>query len=57
MWGAAKTHGESLKLGIEVAQSTVSIHMASRRDRPLLSWKTFLCNHTSRRNDRCSASS
>jgi len=44
MWGAAKTHGESLKLGIEVAQSTGSIHMASRRDRPLRSWTTFLCN-------------
>jgi hypothetical protein len=45
MWGAPKTHGESLKLGIEVAQSTVSIYMVSRRDRPLQSWKTFLCNH------------
>jgi hypothetical protein len=44
MWGAPKTHGESLKLGIEVAQSTVSIYMVSRRDRPLQSWKTFLCN-------------
>jgi hypothetical protein len=44
-WGAPKIHGELLKLGIEVAQSTVSIYMVSRRDRPLQTWKTFLCNH------------
>jgi hypothetical protein len=45
LWGAPKIHGELLKLGIEVAQSTVSIYMVSRRDRPLQTWKTFLCNH------------
>src|SRR5262249_41814493 len=27
LWGASKIHGELLKLGIEVAQSTVSIYM------------------------------
>jgi hypothetical protein len=37
--------GELLKLGIEVAQSTISIYMVSRRDRPLQTWKTFLRNH------------
>ena len=31
--------------GIEVAQSTVSIYMVPRRDRPLQIWKTFLRNH------------
>jgi transposase InsO family protein len=45
LWGATKIHGELLKLGIEVAQSTVSIYMVSRRDRPLQTWKTFLRNH------------
>jgi hypothetical protein len=45
LWGATKIHGELLKLGIEVAQSTVSIHMVPRRDRPLQTWKTFLRNH------------
>jgi hypothetical protein len=40
-WGAPKIHGELLKLGIEVAQSTVSIYMVSRRDRPLQTWKTL----------------
>jgi transposase InsO family protein len=45
LWGASKIHGELLKLGIEVAQSTVSIYMVPRRDRPLQSWKTFVRNH------------
>src|SRR2546426_596059 len=45
LWGATKIHGELLKLGIEVAQSTVSIYMVPRRDRPLQTWKTFPRNH------------
>jgi hypothetical protein len=39
------SHSELLKLGIQVAQSTVSIYMVPRRDRPLQSWKTFVRNH------------
>jgi hypothetical protein len=31
LWGAPKIHGELLKLGIEVAQSTVSIYMVPRQ--------------------------
>src|SRR2546421_1042571 len=45
LWGAPKIHGELLKLGIEIAQSTVSIYMVPRQDRPLQTWKTFLRNH------------
>src|SRR5207245_6004139 len=45
LWGATKIHGELLKLGIKVAQSTVSVYMVPRRDRPLQTWKTFLRNH------------
>jgi len=45
LWGATKIHGELLKLGIRVSQSTVSIYMVPRRGRPLQSWKTFLHNH------------
>jgi hypothetical protein len=45
LWGAPKVHGELLKLGIDVAQSTVSIYMVPRQDRPLQTWKTFLRNH------------
>ena len=40
-----KIHGELLKLGIEVAQSTVSKYMVPRQGRPVQTWKTFLCNH------------
>ena len=45
LWGAPRIHGELLKLGIDVAQSTVSIYMAPRQGRPLETWKTFLRNH------------
>src|SRR6202040_1154770 len=45
LWGAPKIHGELLKLGIDVAQSTVSIYMVPRQGRPLQTWKIFLCNH------------
>src|SRR5262245_15044153 len=45
LWGATKMHGELLKLGIWVAQSTVSIYMVPRRGRPLQTWKTFIHNH------------
>ena len=34
LWGAPKIHGELLKLGIDVAQSTVLIYMVPRQDRP-----------------------
>jgi hypothetical protein len=39
LWGATKLHGELLKLGIEIAQSTVSIYMVPREGRPLQTWK------------------
>ncbi len=45
LWGAPRIHGELLKLGIEVAQSTVSKYMMPREGRPLQKWKTFLRNH------------
>ena len=45
LWGAPKIHGELLKLGIEVAQASVSIHMVPRPDRPVQTWKTFVRNH------------
>jgi hypothetical protein len=45
LWSAPRIHGELLKLGIDVAQSTVSIYMVPRQGRPLQTWKTFLRNH------------
>ena len=45
LWGAPRIHGELLKLGIEVAQTTVAKYMARGRRPPSQSWKTFLRNH------------
>ena len=45
LWGASRIHGELLKLGFEVAQSTVSKYMVRGRRPPSQSWKTFLRNH------------
>jgi transposase InsO family protein len=45
LWGAPRIHGELLKLGFEVAQSTVARYMVRRRGPPSQGWKTFLCNH------------
>jgi transposase InsO family protein len=45
LWGAPRIHGELLKLGIEVGQTTVAKYMARRRQPPSQGWKTFLRNH------------
>lgn len=45
LWGAPRVHGELLKLGIEVAQSTVAKYMAKSGRGRSQSWKTFLHNH------------
>ena len=45
LWGAPRIHGELLKLGFEVAQSTVAKYMAKSGRRRSQTWKTFLCNH------------
>jgi len=45
LWGAPRIHGELLKLGIDVGQTTVSKYMAKRRMPPAQGWKTFLRNH------------
>jgi hypothetical protein len=45
LWGAPRIHGELLKLGIEVGQTTVAKYMARRRRPPSQGWKTFLHNH------------
>ena len=45
LWGAPRIHGELLKLGIDVGQTTVAKYMARRRRPPSQGWKTFLRNH------------
>src|ERR1700752_2190858 len=45
LWGAPRIHGELLKLGVDVGQTTVAKYMAKRRRPPSQGWKTFLHNH------------
>ena len=45
MWGAPRIHGELLKLGFEVAESTVSKYMIKHWGPPSQTWRTFLRNH------------
>src|SRR6516165_4476067 len=43
--GAPRIHGELLKLGINIAESSVSKYMVRRNKPPSQSWRTFLENH------------
>src|SRR5438105_4340187 len=45
MWGAPRIHGELLKLGIDIGETSVSKYMIRRRRPPSPTWKTFLENH------------
>jgi hypothetical protein len=45
LWGAPRIHGELLKLGFEVAQSSVAKYMVERHGPPSQGWRTFLRNH------------
>ena len=45
LWGAPRIHGELLKLGFRVAQSTVAKYMVKRRGPPSQGWRTFLRTH------------
>jgi hypothetical protein len=45
LWGAPRIHGELLKLGFSVAQSTVAKYMAKKGDPAGQRWSTFLRNH------------
>jgi transposase InsO family protein len=45
LWGAPRIHGELLKLGFEVAQSSVAKYMVKRSGPPSQGWRTFLRNH------------
>src|SRR6202163_210069 len=45
LWGAPRIHGELLKLGFDVAQSTVARYMCRHSRPPSQGWRTFLSNH------------
>ena len=49
LWGAPRIHGELLKLGVDVGQTTVAKYMARRRRPPSQGWKAFICNHAEHR--------
>jgi transposase InsO family protein len=45
LWGAPRIHGELLKLGINIGQTSVAKYMVRRRGPPSQGWRTFLRNH------------
>ena len=45
LWGAPRIHGELLKLGIDIGQTSVAKYIARRRGPPSQGCKTFLHNH------------
>jgi hypothetical protein len=45
LWGAPRIHGELLKLGIDVGQTSLAKYIVKRREPPSQGWKTFLRNH------------
>jgi putative transposase len=44
-WGAPRIHGELLKLGFDLSESTVAKYMIRHRRPPSQTWRTFLTNH------------
>jgi hypothetical protein len=44
LWGAPRIHGELLKLGVDIGQTSVAKYMVKRRDPPSQGWRTFLRN-------------
>src|SRR2546428_7766829 len=46
LWGAPRIHGELLKLGFEVAQSSVAKYMVKRSWPPSQGWRTSVRTHS-----------
>ena len=45
LWGAPRIHGELLKLGINIGETSVSKYLVRRQKPPSQTWRTFLDNH------------
>src|SRR5262249_51793160 len=45
LWGAPRIHGELLKLGIDIGETSVGKYLVRRRHPPSQTWKSFLENH------------
>jgi hypothetical protein len=44
-WGAPRIHGELLKLGIDIGETSVSKYLVRSGKPPSQTWRTFLENH------------
>jgi|SRR5271166_996947 len=44
-WGAPRIHGELLKLGIDIGESSITKYMVRCRKPPSQTWRAFLENH------------
>jgi hypothetical protein len=45
LWGAPRIHGELLKLGIDIGETSISKYLVRERKPPSQTWRTFLDNH------------
>ena len=45
LWGAPRIHGELLKLGIDIGETSVGKYMVRGRKPPSQTWRTFFDNH------------
>ena len=45
LWGAPRIHGELLKLGVDIGETSVAKYMVRQRKPPSQTWRTFLENH------------
>ena len=45
LWGAPRIHGELLKIGIDIGETSVGNYMVRHRKPPSQTWRTFLENH------------
>jgi transposase InsO family protein len=45
LWGAPRIHGELLKLGIDIGETSVGKYMVRQRKPPSQTWRTFLESH------------
>jgi hypothetical protein len=45
LWGAPRIHGELLKLGVDIGETSVGKYIVRGRNPPSQTWRTFLENH------------
>jgi putative transposase len=45
LWGAPRLHGELLKLGVDIGETSVGKYLVRRSKPPSQDWRTFLENH------------